>query len=96
MLPVVKEPEEDPRPRWEDEYRQEALDYHCLIHGLPPASLEQATGIPDPKKISPRMWIEQGKPYMIHIDRSIPCDRSPIVMQGPSMRVVGWPGGTRR
>jgi hypothetical protein len=109
MLPVMKEPEEDPRPRWEDEYRQEAFDYHCLIHGLPPASLEQATGIPDPKKISPRMWIEQGKPYMIHIDRSIPCNRTnpldtrkvitlacPIVMQGPSMRVAGWPGGTRR
>ena len=76
MLPVVKEPEADPQPRWEDKFRQEALDYHCLIHGLPPASLEQATGIPDPKKFSPRMWIEKGYPYMIHIDRSIPCDRT--------------------
>jgi len=104
MWPLEKQPPEDPRPRWEDKYRQEALDYHCLIHGLPPASLEQATGIPDPKKISPRMWIEKGRPYMIHIDRSIPCDRTnpldtrkvitlacPIAMQGPSMRVAGWP-----
>ena len=104
MLPLVKEPVEDPRPRWEDEYRQEALDYHCLIHGLPPASLEQATGIPDPKKISPRMWIEKGYPYMIHIDRSLPCDRKnpldtrqtitlalPICLPSPSTRVYGWP-----
>ena|GEM_PF-6667131 len=104
IWPLEKQPPEDPRPRWEDKYRQEALDYHCLIHGLPPASLEQATGIPDPKKISPRMWIEKGRPYMIHIDRSIPCDRTnpldtrkvitlacPIAMQGPSMRVAGWP-----
>jgi hypothetical protein len=104
MLPLVKEPEKDPQPRWEDQYRQQALDYHCLIHGLPPASLEQATGIPDPKTISPRMWIEKGRPYLIHIDRSIPCDRvnpldtrkvitlaCPIAMQDPSMRVAGWP-----
>ena len=55
------------------------------------------------------MWIEKGYPYMIHIDRSIPCDRTnpldtrkvitlacPIAMQGPSMRVAGWPGGLRR
>jgi hypothetical protein len=108
MLPPEKQPQEDPRPRWEDEYRQEALDYHCLIHGLPPASLEQATGIPDPKTISPRMWIEKGRPYMIYIDRSIPCDRvnpldtrklitlaCPVAIQGPSTRVYGWPGGTR-
>ena len=60
---------------WEDCFRQEALDYHCLIRGLPPASLEQATGIPHPFKMSPRMWIEKGFPYMIHIDDSIPCDR---------------------
>jgi len=104
MLPVVKEPEADPQPRWEDKYRQEALDYHCLIHGLPPASLEQATGIPDPKKFSPRLWIEKGYPYMIHIDRSIPCDRTnpldtrPVIKlpcsishRGPSTADYGWP-----
>ena len=64
-----------PKYRWEDSFRQEALDYHCLKFGLPPASLEQATGIPDPFKMSPRLWIERGFPYMIYIDRTIPCDR---------------------
>ena len=104
MLPVVKDPEADPQPRWEDRYRQEALDYHCLLHGLPPASLEQATGIPDPKKFSPRMWIEKGYPYMIHIDRSIPCNRAnpldtrPVIKlpcsvahAGPNTWDQGWP-----
>ena len=44
-----------------------------------------ATGIPDPFKMSPRMWIERGFPYMIHIDRSIPCDRrNPL----DTMRVI--------
>ena len=51
------------------------------------------------------MWIEKGHPYMIRIDRSIKYDRKnpldtrkvitlacPIAMQGPSMRVYGWPG----
>ena len=47
-----------------------------------------ATGIPDPFKMSPRMWIERGFPYMIHIDRSIPCDRrNPL----DTMRVVKLP-----
>lgn len=76
---------------------------------LPPASLEQATGIPDRFKMSPRMWIEKGFPYMIGIDRSIECHRDnpldtrqvitlamPIVMSGPIQGGYGWPGGTRR
>ena len=106
MLPVVKELEENPRPQWEDKYRQEALDYHCRKFNLPPASLEQATGIPDPLKMSPRLWIERGFPYMISIDDSIPCDREnqleighivrlqlPVVLSGPGTRVYGWPEG---
>jgi hypothetical protein len=44
------EPEEQ-RTRWSDEYRQEALNYHCQIHGLPPADICQASGIPDPKSM---------------------------------------------
>ena len=54
------------------------------------------------------MRIKNGHPYMIHIDCSIPCDRTnpldtrkvitlacPIATQEPSMRFAGWPGGTR-
>ena len=74
-----------PQYRWEDSFRQEALDYHCLKFGLPPATTDMATGIPDPFKMSPRMWIERGFPYMIHIDRSIPCERkNPL----DTMRVI--------
>ena len=31
--------------------------------------------VADPIKMSPRMWIEKGYPYMIYIDRDIPCTR---------------------
>ncbi|MFN0021501.1 MAG: hypothetical protein ACKVP0_24890, partial [Pirellulaceae bacterium] len=65
----------EPKYRWEDSFRQEALDYHCLKFGLPPATTDMATGIPDPIKMSPRLWMERGYPYMIFIDRDIPCDR---------------------
>jgi len=65
----------EPKYRWEDSFRQEALDYHCLKFGLPPATTDMATGIPDPFKMSPRMWMERGFPYQIYIDRDIPCDR---------------------
>ena len=74
-----------PQYRWEDSFRQEALDFHCLKFGLPPATTDMATGIPDPFKMSPRLWIERGYPYMIHIDRTIPCDRrNPL----DTMRVI--------
>jgi len=65
----VAEPEER-RPRWSDEYRQEALDYHCQIHDLPPADVRQASGIPDPKSMSPKLAIQRGYPYLIYIDRT--------------------------
>ena len=67
--------EPEPKYRWEDSFRQEALDYHCLKFGLPPATTDMATGIPDPFKMSPRLWMERGYPYQIYIDRDIPCDR---------------------
>ena len=81
-----------PKYRWEDNYRQEALDYHCLKFGLPPASLEQATGIPDPARMSPRMWMEKELPYAIYIDRTIPCDRvNPL----DTRKVIRWEGPIR-
>ncbi|MGI8981510.1 MAG: hypothetical protein ACR2FY_19975 [Pirellulaceae bacterium] len=69
---------EEKRPRWDDAARQEALDYHCMIHGIPPLELHQVTGIPDPKTISPKMWMQRGYPYMIYSDRSIPSKREPV------------------
>jgi len=68
-------PTSEPKFRWEDSFRQEALDYHCLKFGLPPATTDMATGIPDPFKMSPRLWMERGYPYQIYIDRDIPCNR---------------------
>ena len=70
---------EEQRPRWDDAARQEALDYWCQIHGIPPLELHQVTaGFPDPKTISPKMAIERGYPYIIHFDRSIPSKRPPV------------------
>ena len=77
-LPTPSQPEPvEKRFRWEDKYRQEALDYHCMIHGIPPLELHQVSGIPDPKKISPKLWMQRGYPYMIYSDRSIPSKREP-------------------
>ncbi len=59
-----------PLCRWSDEHRQEALDLHCRLHRLPRAKLSQASGIPDPKNMTPREYVERGRPYCISIDRS--------------------------
>ena len=75
---TILDPPEEKRPRWDDAARQEALDYHCMIHGIPPLELHQVTGIPDPKTISPKMWMQRGYPYMIYSDRSIPSKRDPV------------------
>jgi hypothetical protein len=71
------EPERQPQYRWSDEFRQEALDYHCAIHGLPPADLDMATGIPDPQQMSPKLAMERGLPYHLYIDWSKKCKREP-------------------
>ena len=55
--------------------RQEALDLHCRLHRLPPAKLEQATGIPDPVRITPKEAVERGWPYVITINRSEELER---------------------
>jgi hypothetical protein len=91
-------PTPEPKYRWEDSFRQEALDYHCLKFGLPPATTDMATGIPDPFKMSPRSWMERGFPYQIYIDRDIPCDRrNPLDTMGviklachPVVNPEGW------
>ena len=75
---TILDPPEEKRPRWDDAARQGALDYHCMIHGIPPLELHQVTGIPDPKTISPKMWMQRGYPYMIYSDRSIPSKRDPV------------------
>ncbi|MGI8980745.1 MAG: helix-turn-helix domain-containing protein [Pirellulaceae bacterium] len=78
-LPTPSPPgPQEKRPRWDNAARQEALDYHCMIHGIPPLELQQVTGIPDPKTISPKMWMQRGYPYMIYSDRSIPSKREPV------------------
>ncbi|MCE9526847.1 MAG: hypothetical protein K8R36_12420, partial [Planctomycetales bacterium] len=91
-------PTPEPKYRWEDSFRQEALDYHCLKFGLPPATTDMAIGIPDPFKMSPRLWIERGYPYQIYIDRDIPCNRrNPLDTMGviklachPVVNPEGW------
>jgi hypothetical protein len=62
----------EPAPiyRWSDFHRQEALNYHCQIHDLPPAKLSQASGIPDPARCTPKEAIERGYPYLLYIDRT--------------------------
>ncbi|MGI8981206.1 MAG: hypothetical protein ACR2FY_18420, partial [Pirellulaceae bacterium] len=59
-----------PEYRWSEFHRQEALDYHCQIHRLPPARLSQATGIPNPVRCTPKEAIARGYPYIIYIDRT--------------------------
>lgn len=68
-------PNDIPAPRWSDEERQEALDYHCQIHNLPPARLAQASGIPNPRQITPLEAIRRGHPYLISIDRTAEVKR---------------------
>lgn len=84
--------EKEKRPRWDDAARQEALDYYCRIHGIPPLELHQVTGLPDPKHISPKMAIERGYPYILHCDRSIPSKRPQvrIGIRGMSSRCGEW------
>lgn len=76
---TIDKPPEKPSPpapppqpiyRWSDAQRQEALDLHCRLHKLPPAKLAQASGIPDPARMTPREFVERGHPYCISIDRS--------------------------
>ena len=65
---------------------------------MPPATIDMATGIPDPFKMSPRLWMERGFPYQIYIDRDIPCDRrNPLDTMGviklachPVVNPEGW------
>ena len=73
-LPEEKPPEQI--YRWSAAARQEALDYHCQINRLPPAKLEQASGIPDPVRISPKETVERGWPYVITIDRTEELERA--------------------
>lgn len=70
--PAVPAAPSEPAPeyRWSEFHRQEALDYHCQIHHLPPAKLSQATGIPNPVRCTPKEAIERGRPYIIYIDRT--------------------------
>ena len=75
---TAETPPEEPQPRWCDAMRLEALDYHCMIHGIPRVDLDQASGLPDPKSMSPKQWMERGYPYMIYIDRSQECKRPPV------------------
>ena len=79
--PTPAEPEEK-RPRWSEKHRREALDYHCKIHGLPWADLNQATGIPDHARIAPKLCIERGYPYLIYIDWSIKPENEPTTTSG--------------
>ena len=64
-----------PRFRWSDAHRQEALDLHCQLQKLPPTKLAQASGIPDPASMTPKEFIERGRPYCITIDLSAEYDR---------------------
>jgi hypothetical protein len=77
---VSELPAPEPEPvkvyRWEANYRQEALDYHCQINQLPPAKLAQASGIPDPLRMTPVEAIRRGLPYIISIDRSAEIQRT--------------------
>ena len=74
----LRTPEPEPVKvyRWEAKYRQEALDYHCQINNLPPAKLAQASGIPDPLRMSPLEAVRRGLPYIISIDRSAEIQRT--------------------
>jgi hypothetical protein len=86
-LPAGKLPEKT--YRWSAAARQEALDYHCQVNRLPPAKLEQASGIPDPVRISPKEAIERGWPYVITIDRSEELER---VWQRRQREIQAWGG----
>ena len=70
-------PPAPPQPlfRWSDAHRQEALDLHCQLQKLPPTKLAQARGIPDPASMTPKEYIERGRPYCITIDLSAEYDR---------------------
>ena len=76
-MSTILDPPEEKRPRWCEEMRREALDYHCMIHGIPRLHMEQVSGLPDPKSMTPKQWMERGYPYMIYIDRSQECQRPP-------------------
>ncbi|MGI8981867.1 MAG: hypothetical protein ACR2FY_21765 [Pirellulaceae bacterium] len=72
---TLEQPESPPTYRWSDAQRQEALDYHCQMNRLPPAKLAQASGIPDPARMTPLEAIRRGRPYIIYIDRSAEIQR---------------------
>ena len=65
--------DENPPPRrWPTQQYHEALDLLIRKHGLKGVDPYKIEGIPDPKSMSPTMWIQKGLPYMLHIERDPP------------------------
>ncbi len=65
--------DENPTPRrWPQAQYLEAIEYYCRKFGLKGVDPYKVSGIPDPKSITPKMWIERGLPYMLYIERDPP------------------------